>query len=251
MKVENRWNKIRNLLRERGYISIQDLSTSLSVSEATIRRDLVKMEENDMLERLWGGARLKGNEITNENANFDDTYILKFSLNLDRKTAIAKAAAALINDGDCVFIDAGSTTSMVVEHITANDILVVTNSIACIQTLAKKNIRTYMLNGYLNAGASAVLSEDTAQKISTINFNKVFLGANALDKEAGYTSRNSYDSEIKAAAIGQGEQNYVLADSSKFNVKRAFSFAGINDVKLISDQVPDFMDAGQVILGEV
>ena len=84
MKVEKRWAKIEQILNTSGSASIQELSQKLNVSETTIRRDLVKMEEQNMIKRLWGGASVLDSSV-GDTRNYQDDYILKFSRNIEVK----------------------------------------------------------------------------------------------------------------------------------------------------------------------
>jgi len=239
MKVEKRWQKIEKILSKSGSLSIKELADMLSVSETTIRRDLVKMENNNMIKRLWGGASTIEHE-TDENAHWQDDYILKFERNVDTKKKLCKYAASIIKDGDCVYLDAGSSTSFIAEYITANDITVVTNGINNFRILAEKNICTYVPNGYINYGSSAIMSSETSKQLANMNFDLVFLGTSGIDEWAGYTTRNEHDAAIKRSALARCNQNYVLSDHSKFHIKRLYTFANIADVTLITDEKPNF-----------
>lgn len=239
MKVQKRWKQIEQILSKSGSLSIKELAEELNVSQTTIRRDLVKMEENNMIQRLWGGASPIQQEL-NDTINMQDEYILRFSRNLNTKELIAKKAASFIKDGYSIFIDAGSTTSFIIDFIEAEDVIVVTNSINNFPKLAKKNIRTYVPHGFINFGASAIMERDTNEKLNELNFNIAFLGANGIDDKAGFTTRNEYDSDIKKTVIKRSDQTFVVADSSKFGIKKFYTFANKNDVTLITEQMPAF-----------
>lgn len=239
MKVEKRREKIEQILNTSGSVSIQELAQQLNVSETTIRRDLIKMEESHMLKRLWGGAAIP-DTLNNDSANFQDEYILKFSKNIDIKKGLAKYAASLIKDGDCVYIDAGSTTSCIVEYITAEDITLVTNAINIFPTLAEKKIKTYVPNGYINFGSAAVMSYETSNQLANMNFDIAFLGTSGIDQRAGYTTPNEHDATIKQSVISRSAQTFILSDGTKFNTKRFYTFANLNDVTLLTDSEPPF-----------
>ena len=240
MKVEKRWSKIEQILNTSGSASIQELAAQLNVSETTIRRDLVKMEEQNMIKRLWGGASVLDSSESDETRNFQDDYILKFCRNIDTKKALARYAASLIHDGDCVFIDAGSTTSYVAEFIEASDITLVTNAMNIFQTLAKKKIRTYIPNGYINFGSAAIMSSETGQQLANMNFDLAFLGTSGIDLRAGFTTQNEHDAAIKQSVLSRCAKSFILSESSKFDIKRFYTFANPNDVTLITNEEPPF-----------
>lgn len=239
MKVQKRMQEIEQILSKSGSLSIKELADRLSVSETTIRRDLVKMETNNMIKRLWGGAQIEDQE-NNETANYLDDFILKFQRNIDVKKALAKYAASLIHDGQCIFIDAGSTTSFIAEYIEAKEITLVTNGINSLHILAQKNIRTYIPGGYINYGAAAVMSSGTSSQLIKMNFDLAFIGTSGIDEKSGFTTRDEYDASVKRSVISRSNMSYVLSDATKFNYKRLYTFANINDVILITNKKPSF-----------
>ncbi|WP_312431118.1 DeoR/GlpR family DNA-binding transcription regulator [Lacrimispora sp.] len=242
MRQIERWKKIEQMLKKEGHLSVQDLAVRLKVSEASIRRDLTKMEEERMITRIWGGAKLIDNDLDNSNLmtnNFDDKYLLRFSRNIEAKEKIGKAAAALIKDNDCVFIDAGSTALHMIDHITAKNILVVTNGISNLQKLAAKRTNTYVPHGDLNFGSAAIMGADTSNSLDTMNFDKVFLGTISIDAAAGCSSTNSFDAALKKTAISRSKEVFILADSSKMNTRAPFSFANLEDITIITEKKPD------------
>ena len=249
MKVQKRWTQIEQILSKSGSLSIKELADELRVSQTTIRRDLVKMEENNMIQRLWGGASPIKQEL-NDTINLQDEYILRFSRNLDKKRAVAKKAASYIKDGDSIFIDAGSTTSYIIEFIDAADVTVVTNSINNFSILAQKNIRTYVPHGFINFGASAIMGRDTNEKLNDLNFDIAFLGTTGIDEKAGFTTRNEYDADIKKAVISRSDSIYVVADSAKYGIKKFYTFANKGDVTLITDIMPEFEIGETIVLND-
>ncbi len=239
MKVERRWKKIEDLLKENGSLSIQELAARLNISDTTVRRDLVKMEKNDMINRLWGGASAKDIDISdNQQAHFQDDYILKFSRNIPEKEKIARYAATLIKDNQTVFLDAGSTTSLVIDFITAKDIILITNSVNSFYKLAQKNITTYVPHGVVNFGSAAILGKDTVEKLCDFNYDIALFGTNGIDELAGYTSRNDYDADIKKEIIKRSTQTFVLSDNTKFNIKKLYTFSALESCTLITNSKP-------------
>lgn len=239
MKVVKRWKKIESLLNKSGSLSIKELTEQLGVSETTIRRDLVEMEKNNMIRRLWGGATVS-NITNNETANLQDAYLLKFQRNTDIKRALAQYAASLIKDNSCFFLDAGSTTSFIPEYIEANNVTIVTNSINNFQTLAQKNISVYVPNGYINYGAAAIMSSETSEQLSKMNFDIAFIGTGGIDARAGFSTRNEHDASLKQSVIARCDNTYIISDSSKFGQKTLYTFAKINDIPLITNEKPSF-----------
>lgn len=241
MKTEKRWELIEELLRKCGTLSTQELAEKLSVSETTIRRDLIKMENANMVNRLWGGACLAPVE-SNVFSQYYENAVLRFERNLNTKQQLARYAASLISNGNSVFIDSGSTTFFIPQYITAQDITVVTNNVGIFQTLAERRIRAYVPHGMLNFACAAIMGADTAEWIGEKNFDLVFLGSGGTDPVAGYTTHDENDATVKRSAMSRCKSGsaYVLCDSSKFGTRCFHTFAALNDACLITDAQPPF-----------
>ena len=248
MKVEKRWAKIEQILNTSGSASIQELSQKLNVSETTIRRDLVKMEEQNMIKRLWGGASVLDSSV-GDTRNYQDDYILKFSRNIEVKKALARYAASLIRDGDCIFIDAGSTTSYIAGFIEAGDITLVTNAMNIFHILAQKKIRTFIPNGYINFGSAAIMSSETSQQLANMNFDLAFLGTSGIDQKAGFTTQSELDAAIKQSVLARSARTFILSENTKFNVKRFYTFADLDEAILITNTEPPFSMSEILVVG--
>ena len=142
MNIVDRWNRICALVAERDYVTVGELVELLDSSPATIRRDLNSMEDEGLIERFRGGAK-----------SIQKSYVSAFSMDKrlnerqDVKMSICRKAAALVEDGDYIYIDASSTTYFLADYITANNIVVITNSVLLLPKLLKKKINTYILGG--------------------------------------------------------------------------------------------------------
>lgn len=241
MKTEKRWQLIEEFLHKSGTLSVQELAEKLSVSETTIRRDLIKMENNNMVNRLWGGACL-ATEKADVAVQYQDEYIFRFGRNIEAKKRIARCAAERVHDGSCIFLDAGSTVSYIPQYITAADVTVVTNSLNIFQILAEKRIQTYLPHGLVNFACAAIMGPDTTDWIAEKNFDLVFLGNGGLDPTLGFTTRDETDAKIKRCALARCQEGgaYILSDRTKNGVRKFHTFAGLNDACLITDEQPEF-----------
>ncbi|MEY8345409.1 DeoR/GlpR family DNA-binding transcription regulator [Niallia circulans] len=245
MSVMDRWKKITEIVNERELITVQELCEELKISEPTARRDLRFMEENNLIKRVPGGARSISKMRINEYS-----IDLRMSENIDAKRAIGKKAAEFIKDGDFIFLDSGSTAHFIIDYIQAADILVVTNSVQHVQKLAEKNIQTYLLDGYIRFESLTILGEETVEKLKTFNFDKAFIGVRGIDIKAGFTTVYPNDGELKKQAILQSYQPFILADDSKFNVKKFFSFAKLDKAEIITNKPQkDFLNHAKIIVG--
>ena len=110
MLAEERFSKILSIIEETGSVTVQDLMEELGASESTIRRDLNTMDANGLLVKVFGGAVAKNTNIRTQDENVDNRKLQ----NIEEKVAIAKYAASLIQSGDFVYIDAGTSTELLI-----------------------------------------------------------------------------------------------------------------------------------------
>ena len=168
----DRWIDISEYLKEKKYASVDELMEKFQLSRSTVRRTLIAMEEKNLLKRVRGGAEIVDNEEESLPTDFREIFNEK----KEEKIKIAQKAAELIKDNDVIFIDSGSTCYYMIDNIKAKNITVVTNGILHIQKLMAMGINTYILGGYAKPEKNLIMGEDIVKKISSMNFDKAFLG---------------------------------------------------------------------------
>ena len=137
MLLEERLDEIVKIVNERGSISNQELVKMLGASESTIRRDITTLANDNRVIRVHGGAM----SVVSGGGMEDSEVSARRIQNSDEKIKIAKYAASLINEGDLVYIDAGTTTEYMIEYITAKDATFVTNALSHAVGLARKGFK--------------------------------------------------------------------------------------------------------------
>ncbi|MCS4486438.1 DeoR/GlpR family DNA-binding transcription regulator [Staphylococcus americanisciuri] len=210
MLTDKRHALIIDVLEQHNFLSLQQLIDYTGSSASTIRRDLTKLQAEGLLTRVHGGAKLVA--LTTE-----PELAMKRTQHIEEKIEIAKQAASLINDGDCLYLDAGSTTLEMIPYMSATDITVVTNGLTHVEALLKQGIRTYIVGGEMKPTTMAVVGTRAVNFLRNYCFNKVFLGINGIDATMGLTTPDEREALMKEVAIQQSQQTYVLADASKFN----------------------------------
>lgn len=228
MITNQRYEKIMNYLNEKGSGSVNDLVDITNSSTATVRRDLTHLESKGLLKRVHGGA-------TVDQMEQEEDYSEKSVKNLSKKLKIAQKAAELIEDGDTIFIDAGTTTYEMMPFIRASNITVVTNSITLIDQLVRNGHNTHVLGGKVKPSTKAVVGHDVIEKLKTLSFDKCFVGVNAIDIHHGYTTPDEDEAYIKRTAVEQAIRAFVLADSSKFERSAFVKFAGVEEAVIITE----------------
>lgn len=230
MILEKRLDIILDILKKEDAVSNKVLTDKLGVSESTLRRDLSYLQDMGKITRVHGGAVL--NTIATSEINFTDNQKTK----LKEKSLIGQKAARLIKDAKFIYLDAGSTCNELIDHLEGvQDITIVTNGLMHIDKLISKNISTIILEGNIKAETKVTTGLKTLESIGKYNFDLAFIGANGYDDKAFYTA-DVNEAVVKSKAIENSTRAYVLADTSKENVKYFATIARRDEIKLITEE---------------
>jgi len=231
MLTQERHLIIENLLKEKQTITLKDITNATSVSESTIRRDLVQLEEDNKLVRIHGGATLTDRKL------HEMTFSEKSVRNLQTKINIAKYAASFIKEGDCIYLDAGSTIIQMIPFLEHKNIVVVTNGLTHVDVLNSHGITSYLLGGRIKVRTSALTGPQAIQSIENYRFDKCFLGVNGFHPSYGYTTPDPDEAHIKQVASSLARETYVLADHSKYEHVSFTKIIDLKDAQLITSQI--------------
>ena len=235
MLAEQRMEAILAELDKEQAVSVAQLCQATGASGATIRRDLNELARRGKLNKVYGGAMSIREEFRGEEPDME----VKRELHTQEKLRIARYAASLIQDGDVVFLDAGSTVMHMVDHIQAVRATFVTNSVECIQRLPLRGLRTYVLGGVLKPGTLAVIGGEAMEALRNYNFTKAFLGINGIALSQGFTTPDPEEAMVKGLAAARARETWVLADSSKFGPITAAAVLPLERARIITDRLDD------------
>lgn len=231
MIQKQRKDLISNFLKQNGLCSTEDLSSKLDIPMSTLRRDIGELEKEGIINKLHGGV-----ELNNSNTLvMEDFFESKVNSEIDEKTIIAKKAIKLIKPNESIFIDSGSSGYYVSKYLPRDlNLKIVTNSIYNVLELIKQgHSDVYLLGGQFKVVTGAIIGYEAVQSLSYYNFDKAFIGINAIDKKYNLYTTNSDHAQIKNEIIKNSKITYGLADSSKFNKKSFYLFAREGQVKII------------------
>lgn len=231
MLTEERRKLIMELLKSHEIVKSQELMKLLDSSESTIRRDLQEMEAEGLLKRIHGGAK----RIVK--LDYEPDMLEKSSKNVHEKQLIAEYATSFIHDGDFVYLDAGTSTYEMIPFLKQKDINVITNSVYHATALTDLKIPTMIIGGNIKLTTKAVVSAFSLQQLQLFRFDKAFMGINGIHPKHGFTTPDSEEATMKAVALGQAEQVYILADDSKFNKVSFSKVAALNEATIITNQL--------------
>jgi DeoR family fructose operon transcriptional repressor len=217
--VAERRERVAALLRERRTVSISELSALFDASEATIRRDLIKLEEQGLAKRTYGGA------ISLYSSGLDAPFSVRAHHHIAEKRAIALAAAGLVSDGETIILDAGTTTAHLAGVLrNRHNLTIITNSVRVMNELHDcDGVSVIATGGALHAlGAlpeegdlimAGPVAEATLRRFRP---SKVFLGTAGITLAEGMTNSLLPQAQVKQLMIQTSEEVILLTDHSKF-----------------------------------
>jgi DeoR/GlpR family transcriptional regulator of sugar metabolism len=226
--MKDRLERVLEILARNGYRSVSELATDLEVSEMTVRRYLDKLEQRDLIKRTHGGA-FAGQDM------IEVDYRVRETVRRVEKEAIGRLAWSLIQSGESVFVDAGTTAAYLAAAMDdTRRITVVTNSTIALQSLENRsNIETIFLGGKVHGASHSVVGPIAEEVVRQFRFTKAFLGAAGVNPEEGLTQSNIDEVPIKKRVAANAREVIVLADSSKFNRDVLVMFLRIDQVQTI------------------
>ncbi len=219
------------ILEKNKSISVAKLSKMLYVSAPTIRRDLTVLENQGKVVRTHGGVVLK------QAAEKEIPLMLREDQNSKSKKIIAQKAAAYVNDGDVIFLDASSTVAHIVPFLkNLKDIIVVTNSPLISIKLGEENIKNFCTGGMLLLHSIAYVGSEAERFISTVNADVFFFSSRGYEESGNITDSSIEEAAIRKAMMRNSEKVFYLCDNSKKNKKYMYNICTTKDVtKIITE----------------
>jgi DeoR family ulaG and ulaABCDEF operon transcriptional repressor len=235
MHEHERWQVILSRLRERGIMRVRDLVPLTRASQATLRRDLAKLEQMGKLRRIHGGVEAIGGGAQPHLAT--RSFEVSQTINAEKKRAIARAAAEMCADGESIIINAGSTTWFMAEFLRTKRIQILTNSQPIAQELLSTSENRIVLPGgevYREQGI--ILSPFDQDAIQHYIASKMFMSCYAITP-MGIIEGDPLIARAEAKLLSRAEKLIVIADSSKFRQRGSLAVCPLSRVNtLITDE---------------
>ncbi len=233
MLTEDRMSIILSTVQKKGSAELTDLCEILGASISTVRRDVNQLAEMGKLTKVHGGVIAIDDSFSYTEKNVEE----KSGLFTEEKTAIAEYAASLIDSGDFIFIDAGTTTEKLIDLLPAKNAVFVTNGFLHAKKLASRGFKVYIPGGEIKVATEAIVGEECVKTLKDYHFTKAFLGANGISISAGCTTPDVREARIKSIVAEVSRKVYILADHSKFDQVSSATFAHLNTVEIITDKL--------------
>nr|WP_288581868.1 MULTISPECIES: DeoR/GlpR family DNA-binding transcription regulator [Lysinibacillus] len=226
MYMIERQHQILQFIRQHKVVKLVTLTKEFNVSMETIRRDVQQLMQDKKIEKFYGGVKY----IEPVEGLIDH----RLHEQLTEKIAIARACALLVQDGECIFIDSGTTTYQMTPFLLDKEKLtVVTNSLPVAFDLIGSNIEVILLGGKVRHSEKSVTSNEFLFRFEHLNINKAFICASGVSIEKGISDFSLDEAITRKQIISISQKVYVATDSSKFNKDVAIQVCPVDDVDVI------------------
>jgi DeoR/GlpR family transcriptional regulator of sugar metabolism len=226
LSQSERLEHVLRLLDTRDYVQVAELSQTFAVSEVTVRSDLTELARRGLVARIRGGVRAI------QHGQSEVGFDLRLRLEVERKRAIARAAAAMVNEGEAVALDASTTGYYLALELRAKrELVVVTNGLLVATALADApGITVLVTGGMLRLSAMSLVGDLGADVLRTTRINKGFLGARGLSLSRGLMDLNPDEVRIKQEMADACEQVYGVFDGTKWHRSALLAFVQVEDL---------------------
>jgi DeoR family fructose operon transcriptional repressor len=233
MLRDERTERILQYVTRNGFARIQEIMDICKVSRPTVLRDLRQLEQEGLLIRTHGGAK-----SIRKTTAFEPRQSWKENQRAEDKRKIAALAKELVEDGDTILLDSGTTTLMLARELaTFKNITVITNDIMIAMTLSgNDDIQLVMPGGQRRKGVYSLIGPFAEMILGQLNVDKAFIGADYVDLERGITNSNIEETTIKKTILDISKKTILLVDSSKFN---SVGFVKIADLERVDTVITD------------
>ena len=237
-KYDRRTIKLLEMLQLNKRLDVKTVANSLSISEATARRFFSQLEDEGKVIRVHGGVQLA------QALGYDYSFRVQAAHRQEQKALIGAQAAELVADEDRIFLDSGTTVLKLAEALSLKvqtgelkDIVVLTNSISHVETVARW-CKVILVGGEIRAERLDVCGSVAEKTLMLFHLDKAFFGADAISATGGCMTTDERTSTINEIVVERAEKSYVLADSGKFNKTSFIRYASIEEIDTI------FTDSG-------
>ena len=221
-------------LHERRIVSLKEIAVELGISEITVRRDFEKLENAGKLKRVQGGAALE-EYIDNAELSMKE----KIPLHSQSKWVVAKRAAELVNEGDCVFLDSGTSVAQTIGFLVDKKIIIVTNSQLVLRKVVNPKAAIHVIGGLFLPHHCMNVGPEAQEALGKFRFDAAIFGCVGVENNMSYiTTMDTL--HIKEIAFANSAKNILLIDSSKLGKPSYLKFKELDAFdKIICDAPPD------------
>lgn len=213
MLIDERRRHILTLVQSQGRVLVGELSRTLGISQITIRKDLEYLQSRGLVQRSHGGAlRIQSGAL------FDPSLQEKQKQHSQEKHRIAEAAAKMVQEGQCVMLDSGTTTTAVAHALKRfAQLTLITNAVNIAAELTNTPFEVVLIGGTLRKNSFSLVGPLAEDVLEEMHADILFLGVDGFDVETGITTPNFLESRVNRAMVKASRRVVVVCDSTKFN----------------------------------
>lgn len=228
---------IINLLKRNQFAALHDVIGVINASEATVRRDFTKLEEQGLINRVRGGAELVRSAVSDNSGYREFPFEYRKGIFLEKKRLIARAAAGCCKDGTTVIIDGGSTTYQMTEYLKGSACTVITNSFAIAEQLQHESRNQVILpGGMIYRNSQLILDPFQGAFYDNYAADIAFMGVGGIDR-GGITNTDPLLIRTERKMIRNAREVIILADSGKFDQRGSLVLCRFDEItRIITDR---------------
>lgn len=229
-----RISDIEDYIYENKTVTLDQLCRVFDVSKNTIRRDLKEIIASGNFKKIYGGITVKDSK---DLPPFSERNIS----NLDVKKMIAAKAAELVEDSDVIFIDSGTTTIHMIEHIKdRKNLTIITNNLeVMIRVIPYENIKLISLSGELDRNTLSFTGDTASAVLKSYNISKAFMASAGVSIDGGVTNSSTKEYDIKCTAVKRSNWVYLLTSADKFNAVAIMTYCTLDKLSgIITEEAP-------------
>ena len=228
--VENRRSSIVNWINDKGEVTFAELKQAFpNVSDMTLRTDLKNLDDNKRIVRIHGGARSVDVVVGT------DDYLSKRSIrNVDAKKTIVMKAKELVAPGMSIFLDSGSTTTMLAAELNDQPNMIVTSSISCAMELARlEKPQVVIPGGSMNRYSLSICGSQGSGELKRMTYDLAFIGVTTYSGDTGFACNVYEEALLKQTVVGRALKTILLMDSTKVGKNSTFTFCTLKEADVV------------------
>ncbi len=219
-----RRNEIAQRLFQNGNIHIADLAKEYQVSTETIRKDLIYLEQQGIAQKSYGGAIISEGML-------ERPFSQKETEHVEIKTKLAQAALPWIPKQGTIYIDSGSTNTILAKQLMMrDDLIIISNAINIVALLSHSQNQVFCIGGQLRNSSKAVIGFWATDAITQLRIDVAFIGTNCFEGFHGPSCTNYEETQLKQLVVKQAQQTIIMADHTKFHHTSQFQICPWNDI---------------------
>jgi len=229
---EDRIKALHNYILKNGKASTEELCSLFNISKNTLRRDITELEMQNIVTKVYGGIILNDTKTT-------EPFESREVKNKDAKQCIARLASTLVQDGDIIYIDSGTTTMLMVPYLaTMKNLTIITNNLhILIKSLPYPNLNVIATGGTFLRRTNSFVNQEVVNSLKKYNISKAFIATTGVSISKGLTNSSSFEYDIKKYIVDNCDEIILLADDTKLDKISLMTYYDLKNIQVFVTNV--------------